>query len=96
MTPEQLAGLAQAIGVVGLLIAALYGLYKQWWVPGWAWRALVQERDEWKQMALGGLQAAADLAQATKQHTIFTPEEADVARQLVREAGRRKSGAASA
>lgn len=89
MTIDQLGSAATALGVTGLLFAALFGLYKKWWVPGWAYRELERERDEWKQMAIHGLEAAAEVAQAAKRHTTFTPEEAELARRIVRDAGQR-------
>lgn len=48
------------------------------------------ERDEWKSMALDGLRAAADVARVAKGHTTFTPQEAEIARRIVREAGRER------
>lgn len=36
---------ASRIGVIGLLLLALFGLYRRWWVPGWAYRDL-EERHE--------------------------------------------------
>lgn len=41
--------------MTGLLLAALFGLYRQWWVPGWSYRAVVTERDFWRGVALKGL-----------------------------------------
>ena len=87
MTLDQLASAGTALGVTGLLIAALFGLYKQWWVPGWVYRKAVEEGEQWKAMTLSTLQAAADVARAAERHTTFTPEEAEVARRIVREAG---------
>jgi hypothetical protein len=41
-------------GVTGLLIFALIGGFRQWWVFGWHHREVVKERDEWKSLALHG------------------------------------------
>lgn len=41
-------------GVTGLLIFALIGGFRQWWVFGWHHREVVKERDEWKALALHG------------------------------------------
>jgi hypothetical protein len=88
VTPEQLASAIQILGVTGLLALALLSFYKRWVVMGWQYDAVARERDEWKAMALAGLQTAADVSQAAKRHTMFTPEEAEIALRVVREAGR--------
>jgi len=77
------------LGLGGLMLVALFLGFRRIWVWGWYATALEKERDEWKQMALGGLKAAADLAQASKKHTTLTPDEADVALRIIREAGPR-------
>lgn len=41
-------------GVTGLLVFALIGGFRQWWVFGWHHREIVKEREEWKQLALYG------------------------------------------
>jgi hypothetical protein len=87
VTLDQIASAATALGVTGLLFGALFGLYRQWWVPGWVFRAKEAECAEWKLMAIHGLEAAAEVAKAAKRHTTFTPEEADLARRVIREAG---------
>ncbi len=92
MTLDQLVNAVPAVGVTGLLVAALYGLYKQWWVPGWVYRAKEAEAEDWKQMAVHGLEAAAEVAKAAKRHTTFTPEEAELARRVIREAGTQDPG----
>lgn len=40
-------------GVVVLLVVILYGGFKQepWWVFGWQYRAVVEEKEEWKEVA---------------------------------------------
>lgn len=39
-------------GVLGLLIWAMVGGYREWWVWGWQYRQVVKDRDEWKALAL--------------------------------------------
>lgn len=34
------------VGVVGILALALYGLQKRWWVPGWAYRELLERHEK--------------------------------------------------
>jgi len=41
-----------------LLALALIGGLLGWWVPGWAYRQLLQERNEWKCRALSGTELA--------------------------------------
>ncbi len=62
MTIEQLAAAAQAVSVVFLLITALYGLGRRWWVPGWQYIECEKDRDFWRDTALRGLSAAETLA----------------------------------
>jgi hypothetical protein len=49
------------LGVVSLLIGVLIGGFRKWWVWGWAYTDLLeqkklieQERDDWRQLALKG------------------------------------------
>jgi hypothetical protein len=37
-----------------LLALALIGFMLGWWVPGWVYRLVVQEKNEWKRRALSG------------------------------------------
>lgn len=37
------------VGVVGILVLALYGLQKRWWVPGWAYRELLDRHENLRQ-----------------------------------------------
>ena len=41
---------AQGVSVTGVLLAftvlLLYGLHKQWWVPGWIYREIEKDRDD--------------------------------------------------
>ncbi len=41
-------------GVTGLLVFALIGGFRRWWVFGWQHNEVVKERDEWKRLALHG------------------------------------------
>jgi len=45
-------------GVVGILVIILAGGLRQWWVFGWLYRATIEERNEWKQIALRGVNLA--------------------------------------
>ena len=33
------------VGVVAILLLALFGLHRRWWVPGWAYRDLEERHD---------------------------------------------------
>lgn len=88
MTPEQLQGWLQ-VGLGGLMLMALFLGFRKIWVWGWYAADLERQRDEWKAMAIGGLKAAADVAEAARQHTTFTAEEAEMARRIIHEAGPR-------
>lgn len=61
----QLLALAQNIGVAGLLLLALYGLHRGWWVPGSVYRErlteLAAERERsrrWMEVAASNLELA--------------------------------------
>jgi hypothetical protein len=43
------------IGVAGLLMVALIGGFRGWYVWKWQWERLVQDRDEWKALAMRSL-----------------------------------------
>ena len=69
MTPEQLAQIAQTLGVVGLLAFAILGGYRGLYVFGPTHKAAIAEkdsqlseckadRDEWKGIALAGISTA--------------------------------------
>jgi hypothetical protein len=45
-------------GSTGLLVTAIVGGAKGWYVWGWQYQALVEERDQWKAIALRGLSVA--------------------------------------
>jgi hypothetical protein len=53
-------------GVTGLLIFALIGGFRRWWVFGWQYSEKVRESDEWKRLALGGTDLAERSIQAAK------------------------------
>ena len=46
-----LAGLVRDAGLVSLLVFALYGGYKRWWVFGWQYEAALRDKDAWKNIA---------------------------------------------
>lgn len=55
-------------GVIGLLILAVVGGFRRWYVFGWQYDMIVKERDEWKHAALratGINEKVLDVAQAT-------------------------------
>jgi hypothetical protein len=59
MTESEL--LSMLLGPVGLLVAmilAIMGVIRGWWVPGFWYREMVADRDEWKEMALRSINAA--------------------------------------
>lgn len=62
--PASVAGLVSLIqflkdaGIVGLLVFILIGGSRQWWVWGYQFRDLKQERDWWRDTALRGTQMA--------------------------------------
>lgn len=81
------------IGVGGLMLAALVLGYRKIWVWGWIYQEKAREASEWKGLYLTSIRHAEDVAVAARQHTTLTPEEADVALRIIREAGRlRKQG----
>ena len=47
-----------ALSVGSLLFIIIVGLLRVWWVPGWLYRDLVRDRDEWKSIALRGAHLA--------------------------------------
>lgn len=60
MTLDQLAQIVNGGGIVllVLVIGFLGAKPKPWWYFGHAYRALEQDRDEWKDMAIKGLSSA--------------------------------------
>jgi hypothetical protein len=54
------------IGIAGLLMVALIGGFRGWYVWKWQWDRLSADRDEWKALAMRSLdttERAADLAE---------------------------------
>jgi hypothetical protein len=39
-------------GIVVFLLLAIYGGIKRWWVFGWLYKDMVDERNEWRSLAL--------------------------------------------
>lgn len=59
MTVQELADLI--LGQAGTLVMALvilFGGWKRWWVFGWQYREVSQEKNEWKEAALRGTKIA--------------------------------------
>ena len=54
MSPSEILQLVRDAGVSGLLLFALIGGFKKWWVFGWQYKDVCREKDEWKSLALGG------------------------------------------
>jgi hypothetical protein len=47
-----------------------------------------KDRNDWKALAMRGMDATRDMAEAARGHTTLTREEADTALRVIREAGR--------
>lgn len=45
-------------GTLVLALVILFGGWKRWWVFGWHYRETVDEKNEWKAMALRGTSLA--------------------------------------
>jgi hypothetical protein len=88
VTPEQIQGWLQ-LGLGGLMLAALFLGHRRIWVFGSFYSAMEKDRDEWKAIALQGLQTARDVAEAAKGHTVLTREEAEAALRAIQTAGKR-------
>lgn len=60
MTADDLYRLLNSGGVVALLVIMLYGGWKAapWWVFGREFRAMVEERDRWREIATRGITTA--------------------------------------
>lgn len=46
---------ANSGGVIGLLALAVWGAWKEFWVPGSRYRAALREKDYWRTIALDGV-----------------------------------------
>lgn len=53
-------------GVSGLLIFALIGGFRKWWVFGWIYKDVCKEKEEWKQLALHGTNLSETSVQVAK------------------------------
>lgn len=58
MTINEILEALRAGGMTGLLVVALIGGFRRWWVFGWHYKEVKRERDEWKALALGGTHLA--------------------------------------
>jgi hypothetical protein len=66
---SEIGDLVNAGGVVVLLVGALFGGYKGWWVWGAQARAVEKDRDEWKALAMRSLTAADKATTVAMAHT---------------------------
>jgi hypothetical protein len=46
------------IGAAGMLIAALIGGFRRWWVWGWQYQEMRDDRDQWRDIAIKGMTVA--------------------------------------
>lgn len=67
MTIPELWGFVQAGGLPAALFLALVGVFRGWWVPSHVHQAVVQDRDEWKAIALENLNVASTSVDALKE-----------------------------
>lgn len=58
MTIEQVIELFSQAGALAVLTVGVVGFMREWWVPGAAHRRLRQEKEQWKQLALTGVNTA--------------------------------------
>lgn len=81
-----------ALGVLLLIVVLLVGAgtkrFGTLWVFGWIYRSKEREAEEWKALYLEAIGQTHEVAKAAVEHTVFTPEEAEVALRIVREAKR--------
>jgi hypothetical protein len=49
-----LVSFLQSLGPFGMLAFLLVGFYLRWWVFGWQYQELKEDRDEWKLLAQTG------------------------------------------
>lgn len=65
----EVIALAREVSTAGLpviFVLIIYGLYKKWWVPGWLFRDVQKERDEYKELAFSATDLADKLATIRK------------------------------
>lgn len=55
---EILSLLLGPFGTLVLSLVILFGGWKRWWVFGWHYRETVDEKNEWKAIAMRGTQLA--------------------------------------
>lgn len=46
------------LGVLVLLLLIIFSGWKRWWVFGWHYRETLEEKNEWKAIALGSTKIA--------------------------------------
>ena len=64
---QEIVQAVRDVGVTGLLIFALIGGFRKWWVFGWHYNDVVREKNEWKQLALGGTHLSERAVEVAKQ-----------------------------
>ena len=52
MNGSDVLDFANKLTVGALLLIAVVGVQRKWWVPGWLYRDVVRDRDEWKVIAM--------------------------------------------
>lgn len=70
MSFQELIQVLRDAGVTGLLIFALIGGFRKWWVFGWHYSDVVKEKNEWKQLALGGTHLSERAVEVAKQAAV--------------------------
>lgn len=74
------------------MLAALVLGYKKVWVFGWQLVEAEKRCADWQAIAQAALGQNSELIQAAKGHTTLTPEQADMALRIIREAGKARGG----
>lgn len=54
MTISEFVDVITQGGVIGLLVLIVVGGWRRWYVWAWAYHELLQDRDEWKSLAMRG------------------------------------------
>ena len=57
---------ANSLSVVAVLVLILLGGFKRWWVFGWHYKQVEQEKNDWRELALKGTSLAEELTEAHK------------------------------